>query len=155
MSINQDYILKITNATPIGLVVISYDIMLESIKTAEKSYKTDPKTFVESLERAKGVLEELASSLNIEFELSKDLFSLYGRVNTLLLSALLYEKKEPLNEAHKILSILKEGWVKAEQLQPADEKLYKNAQKVYSGLTYGKNGLNDYVDYGERRGFKA
>ncbi len=98
---------------------------------------------------------ELIGSLNMDYSVSRDLFNLYMRVNMLLLYALSYEKKEKLEEAGRILTILREGWIKVRETEPESAMLYENPPKVYSGLTYGKKGPDDYVLINPNRGIQA
>ncbi|MDR1704113.1 MAG: flagellar protein FliS [Clostridiales bacterium] len=151
----RDYILKITNATGLELIIISYDLLLDNINEAITAHKNAPEAFIAAINRARDVLMELIAALNMDYKVSREIYPLYLRVNTLLISALAYEKKEKLEEAVRILTILREGWVKVREHDPMSDRLYKSAPKVYTGLTYGRKGPNDYVEANPSRGIEA
>lgn len=151
----DDYILRISGATQAELVVISFDIMLDSLDEAGRCHKVNPEEYIVNINRARDALMELIGALDPDNPVAAELRPLYIQINTLLLWALLYEKKDKLLEASRLLSILREGWEKAVESQPQGGKLYKNAPKVYAGLTYGKNGPEDYIENQSDRGIKA
>ncbi|MCL2703977.1 MAG: flagellar protein FliS [Defluviitaleaceae bacterium] len=155
MARTDDYILKITNATPVELVLISYDILTDDITSAIGSHGSDPGVFIASINRARETLIGLIGALDTDNPVAKGLYPLYERINTLFISSLTYEKKEGLDEALKILGILREGWIKARESEPEGGALFENAPKVYSGLTYGRKGPNDYIDTDPGRGIKV
>jgi len=155
MAKSDDYILRITGASAAELVVISYDIMLDEIAVARNTHDENPEEYISAVNTAREVLGELVVSLDHSVALSSELLQIYQYVNTLLMNALIYEKKAALEDAEKILDSLRDGWKQAAATAPAGESAFANAPKVYSGLTYGRKGANDYVDQDPNRGIKA
>lgn len=154
MNNNQDYILRITNATPLGLIIINYDLVLDAINAAIAATEGEKTAYEANVQKARDFLMELITSLDFKYEISRDLHTLYMHVNRLLTGAMIYSQKEKLAEAAQIMSTLKTGWESVKE-EPDAQKVYENAQKVYSGLTYGKKGANEYVETEGNRGFKA
>ena len=155
MAKTEDYILKITNAAPVELVIINYDILIEDVVSAIASHGADPENYITCINGARDALMELIGALDLENPVAQQLYPIYMHVNKLLISSLVYEKKDGLDEAVKIMNTLREGWVKAAEAEAGDDALYKNTPKVYSGLTYGRKGPNDYVEEDPGRGIKV
>ena len=151
MAKTEEYILKIHNASPVELVVINYDILLDYIQGALDSSK--PEDYIDNIDRAKEALVALAAALDHDQPIALELNQIYVYINTLLMGALTFEKRTNLEEAANLLNMLKESWVKLSEKQPKDESRSKN--KIYSGLTYSAKGPNDYVDTDPDRGIKA
>jgi flagellar protein FliS len=149
----DEYVLRITNATPLQLVIINFEIIEDYINEA-KTVRDDEKKFSFNVQKAREFLREMKLSLNMEYEISRTFRSLYNYVDTLLAKFLFNKSDDTSNEALKILSELRGAWqeVKEEDAKPVME----NVQQLYAGLTYGRHGeLNEYVDTGSNRGFKA
>jgi len=151
----DDYLLRITNASPADLIVINYDILIEDINEAVNAHGSRPDVYIENINGARDALAELIGALDINSAIYKEIYPLYEYVNTLLMGALIYEKKQNLVDAALILGTLREGWVKARESEPGGASAFKNAPKVYSGLTYGKKGPEDFEDVNPNSGIKA
>ena len=152
---NEDYVLRITNASPVELVIITYDILLENIEQAINAHRENPAVFIEGVNGARDALVELIGALDRTNPVANEIYPIYEYVNGLLLGALIYEKKSGLEDAVRVLTPLRESWVKVSETEPKDGAVYKNAPKVYTGLTYGRKGSNnDYVE-NPSKGIKA
>jgi len=152
----DDYLVKISGATPVDLLVISYDIMLEELAAARDAHGDDPARFIEGIMTTRSILVELVGALDFTTsDIPGDLYSLYEYIGILLLSALTYEKTEKLAEAIEILTPLRDAWVTARENAPESAAIFQNAPKVYSGLTFNKKGLTEFIDDDPNRGFKA
>ncbi|WP_058486681.1 flagellar export chaperone FliS [Defluviitalea phaphyphila] len=147
---------QIVNATPGQLIVITYELIIEAINEAEKKIPvTDEKDFKRSIEKAQNLLRELMESLDLSYEISYDLMSLYLYINKLIINSYITKKKEPLEEAKKLLNILLVGWKEVVSKEEQKTPVMENTQKIYAGLTYGKGNLNESVIEENNRGFKA
>jgi flagellar protein FliS len=154
----QDYHLRIVNASPVELVIINYDIIIEDIQTAVASHGSNPAVYIENVNSARDALAELIGALDGENPVSKEIYPIYEYINTLLMSALIYEKKSSLDEAMHILVTLRDGWIKARECEPPEAagfRIMGNSTKVYTGLTYGRKGADDYIDTDPNSGIKA
>lgn len=156
MSIHtEDYVARITNATPLQLVIINYEIVIDYINDAKNNIE-DKTNFQFCITKARQFVNELRVSLNMKYELSKNLMGLYNYVEKQLAYCEFNEKIEHIEEALKVMETLLEGWKAIEGKEEDKTPVMENAQQLYAGLTYGRNGqINEYVDIQSNRGFKA
>lgn len=147
---------RIVNATPAQLVLIIYELIFEAIDEAiEQLDKKEYNAYEKTMERARGLLKELTHDLNLKTTLEYDFLSLYLFVNKLFIQSYFKRSTEQLYQAKKILNTLYIGLCEAEKQIPKEEKVVKNAQQIYAGMTYGKGDLNESIIEDSNRGFKA
>lgn len=151
------YTARITQANRSELVVITFDLIIESIEEAKKSLEAaDYIIYEKELKRVQKLLNELMGSLDHRFPIAKDLFQLYSFANRRVVIALFKRKPELLDNVISIMEKLRvgfEGVAKEDTSGP----VMGNTQKLYAGLTYGKHALDEvFVNVNEAtRGFKA
>lgn len=148
---------RVAQANRSELVVVMYEIILDSIDSATEAYqKGDTQEADRELERAKGILQELRGSLDFQYPLSFRLRQLYRYVWDQFTATLLQQKPVNLDSCQNVLRGLLVGF---EQMAREDhsESVMENTQQVYAGLTYGKNSLNEVClqEQVEQRGFQA
>ena len=141
----QEFTLKISEANKTQMITIIYEMVLyyldEAIENIGIGKKDDA---LKSLLRAQNCIDELIHSLNMEYELARNLFQIY-----------IFSKKElvvasatfSINRIWRVLKNFKNLHEAYEELEKEDtsDKLMGNTQKVYAGLTYGKYSLNEDV----------
>ncbi|MDR1687903.1 MAG: flagellar protein FliS [Clostridiales bacterium] len=151
----EDYVAKISNATPVGLVIINFELLVESVELAlGNTANGNTEEFEANVNKAKDFLMLLMKSLNFEYDISKQFLKAYIHINALLNKAFFSKKTEPLNEAASLLKTMLADWreiLKIENAQPVME----NSQKLFAGLTYKNGELEEYIPEEETRGFKA
>lgn len=151
------YTARITQANRSELVVITFDLIIESIEEAKKSFEVaDYLIYEKELKRVQKLLNELMGSLDHKFPISRDLFQLYSFANRRVVDALFKRQPELLDTVVSIMEKLRvgfEGVAKEDTSGP----VMGNTQKLYAGLTYGKHALDEvFVNANEAsRGFKA
>jgi len=159
---NKNYSAKIANADPLGLVIITYELILSNTSEALKAKNSAAAK--KSLLKARQFLAELIAALDLSQDVSKNLMSIYIYVNKLLIEGELKansgkrsQMQKPIDEANSILNELLESWKKLEESDEVDkgEKIMPGALKLYAGLTYKDGELTEFVDYDEKRGYKA
>ncbi len=159
MMTNKDYVVKITNATGVQLTIITFELCIlnidNSIKILEDKKEIDKKIFIGYIDKSKSFLDELILSLNFEYEISKSLLELYLYVNEKLVQSKIKMNIEKLEESKKILSEIKEGFVEVEKNVESKVNEVENKEKIYAGLTYSKNELNEYIDDRDGKQYKA
>ncbi|MCL2573736.1 MAG: flagellar protein FliS [Defluviitaleaceae bacterium] len=158
--IKQEFTRRIKNATPMQLIVINYELLLFFMDEASAAAARMPEC-VAALESARAALSELHASLDMDIEFSKDLGNLYLYVNKCLIHAGMRrtndEKNALLSDARGIVAELHKAW----QTLDSDDGLYErllgeNSQKIFAGLTYGKDGrLEEFQDFNPDGGYKA
>lgn len=151
------YTARITQANRSELVVITFDLIIDSIEVAKESIaKEDYLTYERELKRVQKLLNELMGSLDHRYPIAKDLFQLYSFSNRRIVVALFKRKPELLDNVISIIDKLRvgfEGVAKEDMSGP----VMGNTQKLYAGLTYGRHALDEvFVNVNEaNRGFKA
>jgi len=159
------YMLRISQAGPVQLVVINFELILEFLtaaKAAAVSATTseDMDSFRANVQKAKNGLEELIQSLNFEASpLANDFYAIYDyaykRLSDTHYTLDNAKAAEVTDEIIEIMSELLKGWQDA-AAKTDDAPMAGEAPKVYSGLTYGRDGqANEYVDDGAGRGYMA
>lgn len=162
-----DYSRRITQSSPTGLVVITYELMnlhlrdaedamalitdageLQSASTAEREI-----AFHASMKKARTLLGELISSLNLQYALSGELLRIYLYLNRELQLADLRKDVTLLPRLRGIIASLHDAF---EEVAKSDVSgpVMENTQKVYAGMTYSKGSLNEDLVGDPNRGFK-
>lgn len=156
MSIDKEkYVSKIVNASPLNLVIINFEIIFDYLEESKK-YKDDDKNFDFYVFKARQFLSELRGNLNMKYEISYELLTLYNYVDKMLAYYLFSKDDKDLEQAISILQKLMSGFVDIEEEEKDKTPIMENTDKVYAGLTYGKNGkLNEFIDTKINKGFKA
>lgn len=156
MGINkQDYVAKIANASPLKLVIINFEIILDYLEQSKISINKD-KEFAFNILKARQFLLQLRYSLNMKYEISKYLLTMYNYVDRQLAKFLFNKNLEELEEATKILKTIMSGFEGIKDQEKDKKAIMENTDTIYAGLTYGKNGkLEEFVDVKHNKGFKA
>ncbi len=139
----QEYTLKITNASPTGIIVIMYDLAIEYITEAQKCFDNgDHEGAKVQCTNAGRVLGDLITSLDFTYEISFPLYRIYEYISKEVSMAVIKDDGSTLDNCARLLGSMKESF---EQLAAQDESgpAMSNAQPVYAGLTYGKGTLNE------------
>lgn len=149
---------RITSANKSEIIVIIYDIIEENLALAKKALaEGDRETYRNEIKQAISFVKELLVSLDLNYEVSKNLASLYIYVSRCLNFALVSGKKEEIEAAEKVLRKLGESFrevAKTDESKPVME----NTQRVYAGITYGRGLDLDETLVApamESRGFRA
>ena len=137
------YTARISQANRSELVVIIYELMLDSIGLAQEGFqKEDLELAVAELKRAQGFLGEMRGSLDFQYEISAKLNSLYRYVNEQLVQSIVRRKDVNLDSCKNVLAGLMESFEEVAK-QDTSGPVMENSQQVYAGLTYGKGSLNE------------
>ena len=155
---NEAYIMRISGASPVQLVVISFELMVqflsESIACADAE---DKENFRANLQKAKNTLEQLIQSLDFSVPLSQEFHDIY-RYSYKLLSDVHFSSDmkaacAAVKEVLELMQMLLEGWRETAEKHDTTES---DAPKVYTGLTYGRDGqANEYIEENTDRGYMA
>lgn len=151
------YTARISQANRSELVVIIYELMLDSIEAAQNGFaEGDLELADKELKRAQGFLQEMRGSLDFKFEISANLASLYRYVNEKLAISIVRRKDVELDSCKRVLRGLMTGFEEVAK-QDTSGPVMENTQQVYAGLTYGKGSLNEIaIDVSSgNRGFRA
>ena len=154
--LKKEFTLKITRANATELIVILYDMILVYIKEAGEFWEEKNKEgYLRSLQKIRNCIGELMESLNLEYEMARNMYSLYVFFLKEIVKA---EKKQ---EGYAFLEDIKpmiESLRNAYSQVASDNKsgpLMQNTQTVYAGLTYGRKDINVSLEQLSNRGFRA
>jgi len=150
----NDYVAKISNATPLGLVIINYELILDCIRSACDALANDIAEFEARITKSRDLLMLLMNSLDFNYDISKILLKEYIYINSLLVKAYFSRNAQPLDDASGRLSEMLDGWRALTALENA-LPVMENAQQLYAGLTYKNGEPVEYTPADENRGFKA
>ncbi|MFV0439868.1 MAG: flagellar protein FliS [Lachnospirales bacterium] len=140
----KDYVAKISNATELELVNITFDLIFENIEYAINN-KSDYKIYKSYVLKAKSFVENLMDSLDSDKAISDSLYHIYSICRgTLTKASLSSMNTHDLEDCKVVLLPIKEAFLSLEDIDKV--AVMKNNQKVYAGLTYGKKGLDEFVD---------
>lgn len=145
------YAKRITTASKTELIVIMYEMFLEYVNDA-KEKSGNVTELRQNIRSARKVVNKLIESIDLKYDVGKQLMSIYLFVNRELLKADIHADVTNIDEIVKIMETLKTTF---EELKNKDTSgpMMKNVQAVYAGLTYGKNDVNEYIDTDKNRGY--
>lgn len=141
---------NVVNASKGELLCITYELFLEQIELAKKSEESEKRKA--AIQKSIKILQMLVNDLNFEYEISKELFSIYVYVQGLLINA---KDNQKLDEAYKLIHKIYSAFKQVAQQETTKQPVMQNAEVVYAGLTYGKGTINETVMKNEGRGFRA
>lgn len=99
--------------SPIELVLMLYDGALRFVGEAQAAAtRNDIAARSEAVSRALDIISELQNTLDVKTggDLALELDRLYSYINTRLLDVSLKKEPAALEEVHKLLTTLREGW---------------------------------------------
>lgn len=148
----KEFTLKITQANRTRIVVLTYELALQYIEDARNA--GDRIEFNSGVQHAKNCVEQLRGALDYSQDISLYLYRLYNYVTVLMDRAVIRHNAAVLSEAKVILQKLHDAF---DQIASEDRSApaMQNIETVYSGLTYGRNGVRENVAAMSRRGIMA
>lgn len=149
----QQFTLRITQANSTQLIVILYEMLLVYLDEAKHAHEMqDRSAFREAVRKARGCLNELLHSLNLEYEPAPALLQLYLFCIRRLASGEVRNDPQALAEIEKVVRPLHDAYEEIAKLN-GEGPVMNNSQTVYAGLTYGRNTLTENMaDQGANRG---
>lgn len=151
----QEFTMRMTQSNRTELLVVIYDLFLEYMKEAkEYGQQNDTQSFRQAVANGQPVLAELISCLDFQYEISYQLLEIYRYCGSCLATALSKNDFTELEGAILSITNIRKAYYEI-SLKDESAPLMQNSQKVYAGLTYGKNNLNEVSNESGNRGFLA
>ena len=149
----QQFTLRISQANSTELVVILYEMLLGYLDEGEEAFQAqDRAAFREAIRKARGCLNELMHSLNLEYEPAPNLLQLYLFCIRRLAVCEVRREDKCFAEIRKVIQPLHDAYAEIAKLNDQGPVM-NNSQTVYAGLTYGRNTLTENMaDQGTNRG---
>lgn len=149
----KEYGMKVTQAGGSGLVVLTYDIIVKYLDDAMSALNdNDEAEYRRSLRLARALLAELTGALDMQYEISKKLMSLYIFMNKVIVRADITKDITELIRIKEMLFKLREAFAKVCEECP-QEPVMDNVETVYTGYTYSKTAMNEEIYSNTNRGF--
>lgn len=151
------YTMRVAQASKSELIVIMYEMAVKYIDDGTEALQAgNVQEFRVNIKRAKAVVNELASVLDLRFSVSSNLLALYTYINNVMVKSDITLKTDDLIRVRAMLEKLHTAFGKVSE-QDNTEPLMKNVQQVYSGLTYSRNSLNEsYANASDlKRGYRV
>ncbi|MCL0028210.1 flagellar export chaperone FliS [Peptococcaceae bacterium] len=114
---------EINSAEPGQLTLMLYNGAVKFNKLAIKS--VEEKNIEKAnhyIQRVQAIILELMATLKPEFEISKNLMSLYDYINRRLIEANVKKDKQILMEVHELLEELRDTWSQALKIVKSEKK---------------------------------
>lgn len=113
---------SVQTSNPAQLVIMLYDGAIRFAKTAIAAMQQQDIEKVNlNLGKAQTIVSELMSTLNQDYDISKNLYSLYEYTNYLLVEANIHRDETKAEEAVGYLSELRETWIQASKIAISQE----------------------------------
>ncbi len=149
----RTYSYRISQATRSQLVVITYDIIADYLNEALNDDASSG--YKEKLHMAMRGIDQLITGLDMEYEISVQLYQLYNYMKRTLISAQVSGERDSVSRVITMLGKLRTSFLEVSQLDDS-KPLMKNTEKVYSGLTYSRYGaIETAQDTLKSRGYKV
>jgi flagellar protein FliS len=135
------YKMRITQAGVGELNVIMLEMEMQWIREALEAFdKGNMEEYTSCLDKASATQIELMNVLNLDNEVSKDVYSVYIFFNKQLVNSKIKRKPQELD---RVLGMLKQYHESFSAIAGTDTEgpVMAQSEKVYAGLTYGNDGL--------------
>lgn len=154
--LKKEFTLKISQANSTELIVILYDMILVYMKEAKEFWvEKNQEEYVRSIQKIRNCIGELMNSLDLQYEMARNMYSLYVFFLKELVKA---EKKEEsisyLKNCEPMIESLRNAY-NTVAMENKTGPLMQNAQTVYAGLTYGRKDINTNLEQLSNRGFRV
>ena len=138
--INQ-FSMRISQSNRTQIVVITYEIIINYLDSARDSFDNNNVTdFVRNARKARQFVNELSSVLDFRYKISFELMNLYMFANECLLKSELRREDVNLEVVRDMMIKLRDSFETVSK-QDNSKPVMQVREKVYEGLTYGKNGM--------------
>lgn len=151
--LKQEFTRRISQCNKGELIVIMYDIVFAYMDEAKDEHeKNNYDAYKTAIKKAQNAIDTLIDGLDFSYDVSKQLYPLYMYAKNQLAKAIYQNKTDGILHAEKVLRHLYSSFKEAAKSDTSGP-LMRNTQKVYAGITYGKNVLNESYTNTTQRGF--
>lgn len=149
----KDYGIKVTQASRTGLISLTFDLAIRYLEEAVGEHKKgNDEEFRNCLCKSKAFINELSASLDMQYEISVRLLSLYIFIYKAMVKADIKKDASELVRIIEMLKKLRDAFEEAGK-NTSQEPVMENTQRLYAGLTYSKTSLNEEIYSDTNRGF--
>ena len=154
--LKKEFTLKITQANSTELIVILYDMILVYMKEAEEFWvQKNQEEYARSIQKIRNCIGELMNSLDLQYEMARNMYSLYVFFLKELVKAEIKEDGVTyIKNCQPMIESLRDAYNMV-AMENKTGPLMQNTQTVYAGLTYGKKDINTNLEQLSNRGFRV
>jgi len=109
---------SVMTMTQTEMLTMLYDGILKEVYAVKSTFERDPGNLAEinrGLQKAQKIVNYLKTSLDTNYDIAKNLFSLYDYCNWILLQANVKKSDEGLSEVEDIIRELRESYIQADK----------------------------------------
>ncbi len=154
--LKKEFTLKITQANSTELIVILYDMILVYMEEATEFWEQkDREEYLNSLRKIRNCIGELMDSLNHDYEIARNMYSLYVFfLKEIVKAQTTKEGVKHMENIKPMIESLREAYNQI-AVENKSGPVMRNTQTVYAGLTYGKKDVNVNLEQLSNRGFRV
>lgn len=140
----NEFSMRISQSNKTEIVVITYEIIINYLDSAKKSFNNNIDDFVFNVKKARQFLNQLSTALDFRYELSIELMNLYMYANECLIKSEMKRQDIHLSTVRDMMCSLKSAFEEISR-QDVSGPAMQGGEKVYEGLTYGRNGKGTVI----------
>lgn len=140
----NEFSMRISQSNKTEIVVITYEIIINYLDSAKKSINNNIDDFVFNVKKARQFLNQLSTALDFRYELSVELMNLYMYANECLIKSEMKRQDIHLSTVRDMMCKLKGAFEEISR-QDISGPAMQGGEKVYEGLTYGRNGKGTVI----------
>lgn len=109
---------SVMTMTPAEMLTALYDGVLKQIYVVKKAFARDPQDLAEinlGLQKAQKIVSYLKTSLDTNYDVANNLYSLYDYCNWILVQANIKKDDKGLDEVEEIMKQLKDSYIQADK----------------------------------------
>ncbi len=157
IELKHSFTRRVSQSNRTELIVLIYEIYFAYTAQALDELSKDRLLFDRAayrtaVQKAAEALGSLMEALDMSYELSWKLRSIYDYCRRQIYKAKSVERAEYIEESDKLMTAMMKAFTEVAK-QDDSKPLMQNAQTVYAGFTYGKGELNENYIQTENRGF--
>lgn len=142
----SSYTMQISQANASQLTCIAYELWQTFMAEALSAYEAgDLPGFKQQLGKVQRVNQEIISMMNHENACARDVMAIHFFINNRLVQSMIKQKPVELDRVCEMVKKLQTAFIELSK-GDKDAPLMQNTQRVYAGLTYGKDSLNESAD---------
>ena len=151
----QAFSVRITKSNRTELIAIMYELMELYLEDAQAAREADQhELFKQNIRAADQVLAELMGILDFKYEISGNLYQIYGFCREQLAASLYRYDCAAMQEARALINQLGKAFHEL-AAQDTSEALMSNTEEVAYGMTYGRSDISETYTTESNRGFFA
>ncbi|MCL1995747.1 MAG: flagellar protein FliS [Defluviitaleaceae bacterium] len=150
---------RVVNATPLGLLIISYELLQGALHQAVEGIEAkDKEKALYHILHSQEILRAITAGLDLKQNIAKELLPIYTHMNNLLIDCQIKVNRDSLQEkvAKDIGQVKQMADILLEGIKTLPDVDIDKTKQVYAGLTYQKGGkLAEYVSNNEGTDYKV